>query len=110
MGRWAQANRRGGGGAALAGLQPPPAPVLAEDAGALKSFAQGSPDDGGECRLYYSATLGGPYDLYSAVAWAQTYEWADVSSLDPGFYAATELGNGVAYSGLSAFSNEFEVE
>jgi len=110
MGRWATVRRRGGGPQAVAALPPPPAPELDREAGELLQYSPGDENTDGTIRLYYAAATGGPYNLSQGAAWEVLHNWGGDPPNPEGFYVATSVGNGIAYSGESAPSVEFEFE
>jgi hypothetical protein len=71
--------------------------------------AQGADDTGGVVRLYYSELNPEPTVELDNTAWVAEWDYLDIGACDPGYYRAREEGNGVAYVGLSPFSQTFEV-
>lgn len=101
MGRWAQSRRRGGCAPPAASLPAPPAPDLVVEDGELFQSATGGDDTGGQVRLYTSYNGDPPWVLDSQVAWESVHNWGDISTWDGQYVRATEVGNGVAFSGES---------
>jgi len=108
MGRWATVRRRGGGTQVPATLPPPPAPELDDEADEILQYSPGDENTGGTIRLYYAAAPGGPYSLSQGAAWEQLHNWGGDPPNLVGFYVATSVGNGIAYSGESEPSLEFQ--
>lgn len=106
MGRWAQARRRGGAARVSGPAGPPPAPLLTWEGENLVQTATGENDLGGMVRLWVGSNPGGPYTEELSNAWGPTRNWGDRGSLPMGYLVATEEGNGSAYVGASAYSNE----
>jgi hypothetical protein len=104
MGRYAQARRRGRGAPVTGALGPPPAPVLDIHGGWLTQYKQGLDDPGGFIELWFSVDQVGPFVRAEHTDWASPHQWGEPMSLDPGWYAAKEVGNGVVYVGTSALS------
>jgi hypothetical protein len=109
MGRWAQARRRGKANNVMPGVGPPPAPMLAIDGSDLVQTANGAADTGGLCRLYYRVSPASVRALVQEAPWVAVQVYADGAEGPVGFYNATEVGNGLAYSGESPESNQVHV-
>lgn len=105
MGRWAQAQRRGGDGPGLPSLGPPPAPVLSVDHGEVMQTAQGADDTGGQIVLESSDYPEGIYFVEDTDGWAVEQDWGAKDSYPGKYLRAKEVGNGSAYVGSSPYSN-----
>lgn len=89
-------------------LTPPPAPDLYGMAFNLLQDAKGLDDTGGQCWLEFSADGVSDWENVGTEAWEHLHNWGDWRTMDPGFYRALEVGNGVTYSGVSAPSEPWE--
>lgn len=89
-------------------LGPPPAPIIREVAGDLVQDAQGLADIGGLCRLYSGPTIDGPWELAGELPWDISLDWGALSFFPQEWLRATEVGNGVAYTGESEYSNAYD--
>jgi len=108
MGRWAQAQRRGGAGPVVATLGPPPQPALWASLGDLKQTAAGRDDSGGYVVLYMQEEPEGDWVEYDRGNWSDLFDWGPLSELPACPLRATEIGNGTAYSGESAPSSPYD--
>jgi hypothetical protein len=109
MGRWATYAKRGGGGSLPSLLPPPPAPILVWETPIIIQVAQGLDDAGGTLSLYFSADGVSNWNLIETDAWMVEKVWGGYDD-EPGFYRATEVGNGTVYAGESDPSSIVEVE
>lgn len=105
MGRWAQARRRNSAREVAAVLAPPPAPLLSKDEGFINQTAQGADDTGGLCQLQSSPDGLDPWTPIDSDGWVAVYHWGYSGDWGSVFLRAREVGNDVAYSGASAWSN-----
>ena len=110
MGRWATVQRRGGGPEAVAALPPPPAPELTQEDHEILQYSPGSDNTDGTIRLYFADDTGGPYSLSQGAAWESLHNWGGDPPNPEGFYVATSIGNGIAYSGESERSLELQFD
>jgi len=102
MGRWAQAQRRGGSGPGVPSLGPPPAPALTRDGDNGRIVPANVIDGGGQFRCYFSND-----SVNYALVATEDYHPLERIVFDlllngTGWYYATEVGNNVAYAGESA--------
>ena len=109
MGRWAQSRRRGGRPSSGTTHPPPPAPVIGIVADELVLDPQGEDDTGGKFEMEYSATGEDPWAFWTDAPWADPGSFGLVTNINPGFYRGREIGNGIRYSGPSAYSNAFDL-
>ena len=105
MGKWAQQRKRGSAGQGTIAPQTPPAPFLDVVAGDLVSQAHIADNYGGVCTLFRSATEFGEYSLHDQEDWDPSLDWNAFVTIVPGWYKATQTGNGTKWVGSSPFSN-----
>lgn len=104
MGKHATYRKRGGPRPVTAPIGPPPQPALQNQDLDLAQFAQGADDTGGTNNLYYSVLSPGPYTLLMQVDWQSVTVWSEQIEGTPGYYRASETGNGTTYIGESTQS------
>ena len=105
MGHHAQYRKRGSVPVNMLSVGRPPAPTAADGSDSLQITATGSNDVGGSFTVEKSATGGVPWTQLWSGAWSRTTNVSyDLLAL-PGYYRATEIGNGQAYVGASSYSN-----
>ena len=105
MGRYAQAQRRGGHGGGVGPLAPPPPPTLAIIEGAVAQIANSVDNAGGTVVLYQAEYELGPYLFKEAREWASVVTWGLVEQYEGTWLLAAEIGNGIRYAGTSLDSN-----
>jgi len=105
MGKWAQQRKRGSAGQSAIAPLPTPAPYLDVIAGDLVSQAHITDNYDGACRLFRSTLEAGPYVLHDEEPWDPSLDWSVNVTITPGWYQATQVGDGVHYVGESSPSN-----
>lgn len=108
MGRWAQSRRRQSAPLANAAAGPPPAPVIAFEAGGIRQTATGGDDTGGSVELHCSQDSGESWEWWESAGWSASLFWSGASGDAGTLWRAKEVGNGAAYVGDSPWSNVLE--
>jgi hypothetical protein len=78
--------------------------------GSLYQYAQGTDNTGGIVTLEYREFEVDEWLEIGNEPWSAGFNWSAVLPLNLGFYRATEIGNGTAYVGTSAYSAVFEYD
>jgi hypothetical protein len=87
------------------GLYRPATPTLTWNAPLLQQTHVGPPDPGAVCTLYYSPTVPIPIEILATEDDTTSPEWSEYATIDPGYYACVETGNGTNFAGNSFASN-----
>ena len=103
MGRWAQSRRRGTGISAAPTLPAPETPELTLIGAEVRQLAQGGDDTGGTVRLESSGDGVSGWLSEGEWPWQANFNWGDGFEESGLYVHASEVGNGVSYSGPSAW-------